>query len=211
MKKTTGHSDSIVLAAAVVLSITLTVISGGLIADAPTAAATGEEVLSWYRSSGDHVRWALWMLTVGIPPGAFMFARLRLLLPTSYRDMYFLGAIGLFVTAVIPAMVMGGLALHADQLQPATARTVHDISLFFGPILTGFTTTMMLPVTMLALGNKETIPRWIGILGAVCIVEQAIETITIFGMTGFTEPGGAMNLRLGAGLVIAWMLSFGLW
>jgi hypothetical protein len=36
-------------------------------------------------------------------------------------------------------------------------------------------------------------------LGAVAFVEQAIQTITIFGSTGLTEPGGAMNLQLGAG------------
>ena len=38
-----------------------------------------------------------------------------------------------------------------------------------------------------------------------------METITIFGTTGFTEPGGAMNLQLGAGLVAAWMLAFASW
>jgi hypothetical protein len=31
-------------------------------------------------------------------------------------------------------------------------------------------------------------------LGAVAFVEQAIETATIFGSTGFIEPGGPTNL-----------------
>jgi hypothetical protein len=35
---------------------------------------------------------------------------------------------------------------------------------------------------------------------------ELIETVTIFGSTGFTEPGGPMNLQLGAGLVMAWIL-----
>jgi len=34
--------------------------------------------------------------------------------------------------------------------------------------------------------------------------------VTIFGSTGFTEPGGAMNLQLGAGIVGAWLLAFAL-
>lgn len=211
MRTTHEHSESKVLAVAVVLSIVLGLVAGTMIADAPPAAATGEEVLAWYRASGDHVRWSLWMLTVGIPPGAYMFARLGRLLPASHRDVYLLGAIGVLVTPLIPAMVMGGLALHAGQLQAATARTVHDLSLFFGPMLTGFTVTMMAPVTLLALGRGGLVPKWIGLLGAISILEQAVETITIFGTTGFTEPGGAMNLRLGAGLVSAWMLAFGLW
>jgi hypothetical protein len=42
-------------------------------------------------------------------------------------------------------------------------------------------------------------------------MEQAIETVTIFGTTGFTEPGGAMNFDLGGTLTYAWMLTFALW
>lgn len=47
--------------------------------------------------------------------------------------------------------------------------------------------------------------------GAVAFGEQAVETITIFGSTGFTEPGGPMNVMLGAGLVAAWLIAFALW
>ena len=41
--------------------------------------------------------------------------------------------------------------------------------------------------------------------------EQAIETITIFGSSGFTEPGGVMNLQLGASLTVAWWMAFAAW
>jgi hypothetical protein len=88
---------------------------------------------------------------------------------------------------------------------------VLDIALFWGPVLTGSTITMMLPVTLLALGAGSRLPRWLGILGVIAIVEQAVETVTIFGTTGFTEPGGPMNLQLGAALVWAWLLAFALW
>jgi hypothetical protein len=88
---------------------------------------------------------------------------------------------------------------------------VLDVSVFFGPILTGATTTMMVPVVWLALRGEAALPYWPGLLGALAFAEQAIETITIFGATGFTQPGGSMNLQLGAGLTVAWILSFGVW
>jgi hypothetical protein len=51
----------------------------------------------------------------------------------------------------------------------------------------------------------------VGLLGVVTFADQAMETVTIFGSTGFTEPGGAMNVHLGAWLTLGWMLAFGLW
>jgi hypothetical protein len=70
---------------------------------------------------------------------------------------------------------------------------------------------MMAPVTLLAIRRQEGLPLWLGLVGALAIAEQAIETITIFGSSGFTEPGGAMNLQLGAGLVGGWLVAFALW
>jgi hypothetical protein len=71
--------------------------------------------------------------------------------------------------------------------------------------------TMIAPVTMLSLRRSAGLPLWLGILGAVAVLEQAIETATMFGSSGFTEPGGAMNMQLGAGLVMTWLLAFAIW
>ena len=125
--------------------------------------------------------------------------------------MFLVGAVAFTVATSVWSWTWGGLALHADQLEPATARTVLDVALLYGPVLTGSTTTMMAPVTWLALRGQAGIPRWLGALGLVAFVEQAIETITIFGSTGFTQPGGAMNMQLGGGLTIAWIFAFGIW
>ncbi|HSP99269.1 MAG TPA: hypothetical protein VL049_18770 [Candidatus Dormibacteraeota bacterium] len=103
------------------------------------------------------------------------------------------------------------MALHADRPEPGTARTVLDVALFWGPVLTGATTMLMAPVTLLALRGEAGLPRWLGALGALALAEQAVETVTIFGSTGFAEPGGGMNLQLGAGLVWAWILAFAVW
>jgi hypothetical protein len=177
----------------------------------PGAADTGEQVTAWFRAHRDGVCWYVWGVTVSLPPFAVMFALLHRLLPSPHREVFLIGAVTFVTTYAVQAWTWGGLALHADRLEPATARTVLDIAVFWGPVLTGATTTMIAPVTLLALRGHAGLPRWLGALGAVAFVEQAIETITIFGSTGFTEPGGAMNLQLGAGLTATWMLAFAVW
>ena len=153
----------------------------------------------------------IWAITVTTPLLGIVFALMRRLLPAPHRDVFLIGAIGIVATTAVQSWTWAGLALHADRLEPATARTVLDVALFWGPVLTGATTTMMPPVTLLALLREAGLPVWLGILGAVAFGEQCVETVTVFGSTGFTEPGGAMNLQLGAGLVWAWILAFGLW
>jgi hypothetical protein len=176
----------------------------------PSASDTGEQVVTWFRQHGDGARWSVWAATVSIPPFALMFALLRRLLPVPHRDVFLIGAVTFVVTYAVQAWTWGGLALHADRLDPATARAVLDVAVFWGPVLTGATTTMIAPVTLLA-RRGHAIPWWLGVLGAVAFAEQAVETITIFGSAGFTEPGGPMNLQLGAGLTAAWMLAFAVW
>jgi hypothetical protein len=150
-------------------------------------------------------------MTVATPSFALMTALLRRTLPAPHRDVFLVGAI-VYMASVVPWIwTWGGLTLHVDELEPATARTVLDVAIFMGPVLTGVTTTMMAPVTWLAFRGEAGIPRWLGALGAVAFVEQAVETVTIFGSTGFTQPGGAMNMELGAALTLAWIIGFGLW
>jgi hypothetical protein len=177
----------------------------------PAASETGQQVVAWFRENRDLARWWVWAVTVSAPFTAAMFALERRLLPSPYRDVFLIGAVLYLVALSVQTWFWGGLALHADELQPAIARTVLDVAVFFGPVFTGATTTMMAPVTLLALRGHAGLPWWLGALGAVAFVEQSVETVTIFGSTGFTQPGGAMNLQLGAGLTLAWMLAFGIW
>ncbi len=185
----------------------------GLIAfgTTPAAAETGTQVVTWFREHRDSVRWGVWAWTIGIPAFAIMVAFLRRLLPAPHREVFLVGAVAYATMIAVYTWTFAGLALHADQLEPATARTILDVAIFMGPVLTGTTTTMMAPVTLLALRSQAGLPGWLGALGLIALVEQAIETVTIFGSTGFTQPGGAMNLQLGAGLTFAWILAFGMW
>jgi hypothetical protein len=75
---------------------------------------------------------------------------------------------------------------------------------------TGATITMLAPVTLLAFQRRAGLPTWLGILTGIAMLEQAAETVTIFGHTGFTAPGGPMNLILGAGLVTVAFIAVGI-
>jgi len=177
----------------------------------PAAMETGDQVVTWFREHADAMRWSVWALTVSTPPFAVMVALLRRLLPEPHRDVFLIGALLFAGSTAVFSWFFGGLALHAATMDPANARALLDVAVFYGPVLTSATTTMMAPVTLLALGGRAGLPRWLGALGAVAFVEQAVETVTIFGSTGFTQPGGAMNMQLGASLTLAWILAFGLW
>ncbi len=186
---------------------------GGLAAfgTLPAASETGDQLLSWVRTNRDGLRWGVWAFTVGFPPFAIMVAMLRRLLPEPHRDVFLVGAIAFYTELAVWTWTWGGLAVHADSLNPATARAILDVACFMGPVLTATTTTMFAPVTLLALRRRCGFPLWLGILGVIALSEQAIETITVFGSTGFTQPQGAMNMQLGASLTVLWTLAFAIW
>ena len=186
-------------------------VAGSASGTLPAAVETGDQVVTWFREHADAMRWSVWALTVSIPPFAVMVALLRQLLPNPHRDVFLIGALLVAGSTSVFSWFFGGLALHAATMDPAYARALLDVAVFYGPVLTSGTTTMMAPVTLLALGGRAGLPRWLGALGAVAFVEQAVETVTIFGSTGFTQPGGPMNMQLGASLTLAWIVAFGMW
>jgi hypothetical protein len=175
----------------------------------PHADATGLEVVRWFRENGSHVRVAVWFLTFAMVFFAGFAAILRGVLPAPHRDLFFIGAVTLIAETVVQSWVMAGLALHPDRLQPATGRVVLDVAIFWGPVLTSSTMMMLVPVTLLAFQGRA-FPRWIGYVTGVALIEQAVETITIFGHRGFVAPGGPMNLLLGAGLTSVALIAVGI-
>jgi len=202
-------SRALIVSAAALTGVSL--VGMAALGTLPAAGDSGAQVVAWFGTHGDGVRCAVWAGTASMPLFAVVVAILRQLLPAPHRDVFLIGATTVVVSVAVQSWMLGGLALHAESLEPATARTVLDVAVFFGPVLTGAFMTMIAPVTLLALRGTGSLPTWLGILGAVALTEQAVETITIFGATGFTEPGGAMNMQLGAGLVVAWLLAFAVW
>jgi len=177
----------------------------------PTASDSPATVAAWFADHRDAARTDAWTATFGTLALAVFAGLVRELLPGPHGNVFILGAAAFIIETVIAAWIWGGLALHPETLDPATARTVFDVELFWGPVLTGATMAMIGSVTVLGLGPEPSIPRWLTVLGAIAFAEQAVETITSFGTSGFIAPGGDMNLVLGAVLTLAWLAGLTVW
>jgi hypothetical protein len=175
----------------------------------PDAGDDGQSVAGWFGDHDGQVRAWLWLLTLSAPLFAVYAALVRAQLPAPHRDVFFFGAIAFAAETAVQGWVWAGMAWHAGQLQPATARTLLDVASFWGPVLTSTTVMMLAPVVLLAFQAGSGLPRWLGLLAGIALVEQLVETVTIFGRHGFIAPGGPMNVDLGAGLVALALLSLG--
>lgn len=176
----------------------------------PDAGDNGQAVAAWFRDHDGHVRAWIWLLTLSAPLFATFAALVRAQLPAPHRDVFFFGAIAFAAETAVQGWLWAGMAWHASDLEPATARTLLDVASFWGPVLTSTTMMMIAPVTLLALRGAAGLPRWLGVIAAVALAEQLVETVTIFGRHGFIAPGGPMNIYLGAGLVAVSLLGLGI-
>ncbi len=175
---------------------------------APEADASGVEVVRYFSQHANGIRLAMWLAAWSIVPLALLVACLRSRLVGMGRDVMLLGAAGLIVTTVVWSWFNLGLALHPGRLDPNVARTILDVSIYFGPVLTVSIVLLIAPIG-LAAWRRARFPRWLAWLTAVFAVEQAVETITVFGKRGFIAPGGPMNFALGASLFLIWIVSAG--
>jgi hypothetical protein len=176
----------------------------------PEASDSGATVVSWFRAHDGNVRVWLWLLTLGAPLFAVYTAIIRGLLPSPHRDVFLFGAIAFAVETAVQGWLWGGLALHPASLSSSDARLVLDIALYWGPVLTGAVITMLAPVAVAALTRVTRLPRWVGVTALIAVVEQLVETLTIFGHTGFFAPGGPMNLDVGAGISAVALIALGI-
>ncbi|HEX4252839.1 MAG TPA: hypothetical protein VH008_33565 [Pseudonocardia sp.] len=203
------RSSRLLFASAVALPV-LVVAQALVLGTPPGPEASGAEVVSWFSSQSGAVRSFVWVMTVFAPVFAIFAGLVRDRLPSPHRDVFFVGAIAFVAETAVSTWIWAGLSWHPDQLEPGAARTLLDITSFWGPVLNGVTITMLAPVVVLSWGVRPVLPRWLGVVGGIALVEQSIETITIFGHSGFTAPGGPMNLMLGAGLCTIWWVCLGI-
>jgi hypothetical protein len=175
----------------------------------PHASDSPATVAEWFADHRDAARTYAWTATFGALAFAVVAGIVRGQLPYPHGAVFLLGAASFIVENAVQAWLWAGLALHPPD--PATARTAYDIALFWGPILTGSTMTMIGAVTALGIGARPSIPGWLTALGAIAFAEQAIETITVFGSHGFLAPGGDMNLILGALVTLVWLAGLVVW
>jgi hypothetical protein len=204
-------SQSRALACAAIGAGVLYLVGALVLGSPPSATDSPAKVATWFAHHSNAVRVYAWTAAFGTLAFATVAGIVRGVLPAPSRDVFQLGAAAFIVETAIQAWCWAGLALHPGSMQPATARLVLDVALFWGPILTGATTTMIGAVTVLGLRRPALIPRWLTGLGLAAFAEQAIETITVFGTHGFTAAGGAMNTVLGAALTAAWLAGLVVW
>jgi hypothetical protein len=204
-------SQSRALACAAIGAGVLYLVGAVALGSPPSVTDSPAKVATWFTDHRDAARLYAWTAAFGTLAFAVVAGVIRGALPAPSRDVFLLGAAAFIVETAIQAWCWGALALHAGSPQPATARLVLDIASFWGPLLTGATTTMIGAVTVLGLRSPALIPRWLTGLGLVAFGEQAIETITVFGTHGFTASGGAMNTVLGAALTVVWLGGLVVW
>lgn len=177
----------------------------------PGASDRPLQVATWFSDHRDATRVYAWTAAFGTLAFATVAAIVRGLLPAPSRDVFLLGASAFIVETAVQAWFWAALALHPRAPRPVTARLLFDVASYWGPLVTGATTAMIGSVTVLGFGARPLIPRWLTALGVVAFVEQAAETITVFGRHGFIAPGGAMNVVLGATLTALWAGALVVW
>jgi len=176
---------------------------------APEATASGARIVRYYQDHADGVRLAMWLGAWSTVPLVVLIAHLRSRLAGTSRDVMLLGAAGVVVTTIVWSWFNLGLALHPSTLDPHVARTLTDVSDYFGPVLTVSIVLLIAPIGLAAWRGQGGLPRWLAWLTAMFALEQSIETLTVFGKRGFIAPGGPMNFMLGAGLYLVWLISAG--
>lgn len=178
----------------------------------PTVESTGEEVLDWFTDNSTKADTFAWTWALSSLALAVFGAIMASLLPRPHRYLLLGGVFGWVIAGQVQAWFWAGLGLNPEGLEPATARTIFDISAFIGPVVNGSTITMAAAVFPLGLGRTPMVPRWLAWISVAFFVEQAIETITIFGGdSGFIAPGGAMNVYLGGVFGLAWVIGMLVW
>jgi hypothetical protein len=177
----------------------------------PTIESSGREIVDWFTDHGTNAQVYAWTAAFAALTLAVFGGMVTTLLPRPNRYIFLGGVLGWVVTGQVQAWFWAGLALHPAGLDPATARTLFDIPQYWGPIVNGSTMTMAAAFVPLAFNKSGIVPRWLGWLSVLFFVEQGVETITVFGTSGFIAPGGAMNLYLGGVIGMAWVIGVLFW
>lgn len=177
----------------------------------PTIDSSGGKIVEWFAKNGANARFYAWtgaFFSLGL---AIFGGQVSAVLPKPHRYIFFAGVLGFAITAQIQAWFWAGLALHPEGLEPAAARTIFNIPSYWGPLVNGSTTAMAAAVAALGFRASSEIPRWLTWLSAIFFLEQAVETVTVFGHTGFIAPGGTMNVYLGGLIGFLWVAGVVRW
>ena len=177
----------------------------------PTVESSGAEIVSWFSENRTNAQVYAWTAAFTSLALAVFGAQIATLLPRPHRYLLLAGIFAWIIAGQVQAWFWVGLALHPEGLDPETARTIFDIPAYFGPIINGSTMTMAAAVAPLGFGRAPVVPRWLAWISVVFFLEQAVETVTVFGETGFIAPGGTMNIYLGGVIGMAFVIGVLCW
>ncbi len=177
----------------------------------PTAESTGAEIVEWFTANGSNARIYAWTAAfVSLGLGIFG-GQVSALLPKPHRYIFFAGVLGFAITAQVQAWFWAGLALHPEGLDAGAARPSSTYRTTGDRSSTDRPRPWQRPLPLSGSEPHDSIPRWLLWLSAIFFVEQAIETITVFGKSGFTAPNGPMNVYLGGVIGFAWTAGVVYW
>ena len=170
--------------------------------------ASPADTQAWLQARQDAIPVMVVSFALAIIPFFVLVAWTRRALPEVY-GYAFLGATAAFVTqAAVVLWFFAGAAVHADTIDPQTARALLDVASYFGPVLTTTIVVMSGAVGLAAL-REGSFPTWFGWVTAVFAVEQLAELSTVYGNSGFAAPGGDWNNVVGAGMFGLWIVVLG--
>jgi hypothetical protein len=209
MKQLNVGAGRYVAAIAAVLFAVLYVVGLSLVLGLPGVDKSGDAVVSFMRDHAGAVRLQGLLVAWGALAMVIILAYARDRLEGPFAHVFTIGSAAVVTEFSVVTWFWSGLALHAERLDPGTARTLMDVSAMWGPILTVADVMVAVPIVLAT--RAGLFPRWLGILAAVFAIEQLIETVTIVGGSGqFISPGGAMNYDLGGTLFIVFFVALGL-
>lgn len=166
------------------------------------------QAVAWLQKHHDDVPVMAMNYMLALVPFLVLVAWTRRALPAIYGYAFLAAAACFVAQSVIATWLVSGAALHADSIDPKTARALLDVGAYYGPMLTT-TDVVMAGAVALAVFQGSALPRWLGWISAAFVLEQLAETTTVYGTSGFAAPGGAWNLVLGAGFFLVWILALG--
>lgn len=196
------------MAAAIAFAV-LSVLSVVVAPLSPRADRPGSDVVEHVTRYAGMIRLQALLTSLALLAVAVLigYARDRLAGPAGH--IFTVGAAVLIAQVGIQAWFSAGLALHPATLDPATARTLADISAMWGPLLT--VPAIMLAGPVVWAGRSGRFPRWMAVIAAVFVVEQFVEMLTIIGPVGsFIAPGGPMDVFSGGALFVVFLFALGL-
>jgi len=188
--------------------VVLFAVAAGIVGKPPGVEDSADSVVAWLRDNHDKVPTSAELLALAVIPFCVLIAYLRAALPPLHATAVVVAAGAFIAQAIVGSWFTAGLALHASSVDPATARTLMDVSAYFGPFLTT-TDVVIAGAVAHAVYTEGSLPRWAGHMSIIFALEQLIETVTLFGDHGFAGPGGDFNNVVGAYLFGIWAIVIG--